>query len=238
MHASLLVSHRRARVMIDCGADWLHKFPAVGPAAIVLTHAHPDHAAGLKHGAPCPVYATEETWERIKTYPIRARNVVRHRTAALICGITFDAFPVEHSLRAPAVGYRITAGQATIFYVPDLVSIRERHAALHGIDLYIGDGAAIARPIVRRRGDALIGHTSIREQLLWCRSEGVRRAIITHCGSEIVTAEEQAAAEKVRALGLEHGLRAQIAYDGMEITLRPAIRRSGGRLQPGRRCTE
>jgi len=40
-----------------------------------------------------------------------------------VLGIEFEAFPVEHSLRAPAVGYRVTAGRRAIFYGPDLVSI-------------------------------------------------------------------------------------------------------------------
>ncbi len=30
------------------------------PAAIVVIHAHPDHAWGLRDGAPCPVWATED----------------------------------------------------------------------------------------------------------------------------------------------------------------------------------
>jgi glyoxylase-like metal-dependent hydrolase (beta-lactamase superfamily II) len=47
--------------MIDCGADWLERVRSIAPTAIVLTHAHPDHAAGLAKGAPCPVYATKDT---------------------------------------------------------------------------------------------------------------------------------------------------------------------------------
>src|SRR5438874_2077480 len=50
MHSSLLVSYRSAKVMIDCGLDWLGKFERLHPDAIVLTHAHPDHAWGLKNG--------------------------------------------------------------------------------------------------------------------------------------------------------------------------------------------
>ncbi len=44
MHTSLLVSYRTADVMIDCGLDWLGKLERLHPSAIVLTHAHPDHA--------------------------------------------------------------------------------------------------------------------------------------------------------------------------------------------------
>ena len=57
--------------MLDCGADWLGRVVRLRPSAIVLTHAHPDHAAGLTDGAPCPVYATAETWDRIRRLPDR-----------------------------------------------------------------------------------------------------------------------------------------------------------------------
>ena len=56
--------------MIDCGADWLGRLKAVDPTAIVLTHAHSDHAFGLAQGAACPVYATDETWSLIKRFPL------------------------------------------------------------------------------------------------------------------------------------------------------------------------
>ena len=82
-----------------------------------------------------------------------------------IGGITIEAFAVEHSLRAPAVGYRISAGNIAIFYAPDLIYIHHRQAALKGIAAYIGDGATISRPFIRRRGNRLIGHAPIGTQL-------------------------------------------------------------------------
>jgi hypothetical protein len=75
--------------------------------------------------------------------------------------IVFEAFPVEHSLRAPAVGYRVTAGRTSISYVPDVVSIYEPHEALSSIRLYVGDGASLRRPIIRKKGLSLIGHASV-----------------------------------------------------------------------------
>lgn len=57
-------------------------------------------------------------------------------------GIEFEAFPVEHSLRAPAVGYRIRAGRVVIFYAPDVVSVVDEEKALSGLDLYVGDGSS------------------------------------------------------------------------------------------------
>jgi phosphoribosyl 1,2-cyclic phosphodiesterase len=207
-------------VLIDCGADWLGRFERLRPHAIVLTHAHPDHAFGLARGAPCPVWSTPECWASLQHFPIEQRRTVvpgrRHRIETLIV----QAFTVEHSIRAPAVGYRITAGGATIFYVPDLVFIHERGRALRGVHVYIGDGATLKRPLVRRRGTTLIGHAAVSTQLGWCAQERVARAIITHCGSQIVTAPHARTAAAVKALGKERGVRADLAYDGLRVTLR------------------
>jgi hypothetical protein len=134
--------------------------------------------------------------------------------------MTFIAFPVEHSLRAPAVGYRITAGKITIFYCPDLVYIHDRQAALKGITAYIGDGATISRSFIRRRGDRLIGHAPIEVQLGWCKKAGVPQAIITHCGTQIVTAPKPALREQIDVWSRKYGLGVEVAQDGMELTFR------------------
>jgi len=218
MHTSLLVSHRGTRVMIDCGVDWLGKLKRVDPSAIVLTHAHPDHAWGLKRGARCPVYAPEKTWQELRHYPIKERRLIKERTPTKICGITFQAFPVEHSILSPAVGYRVSAGCARIFYAPDLIFIHERGAALNGVQIYIGDGATVTRSFIRKRGKALIGHSPVRTQLTWCEKEGVPKAIITHCGSEIVTGDEREMSAKLRAIAVERHVEVRIAYDGMKVT--------------------
>ncbi len=54
-YSSLLIRLADARVMIDCGADWLNRVDEIAPTAIVLTHAHRDHVARLRNGSAHPV---------------------------------------------------------------------------------------------------------------------------------------------------------------------------------------
>lgn len=220
MHTSLEVSYRRRRVMIDAGRDWLGRLDQVNPHAIVVTHAHPDHAWGLERGAPCPVWAPEAVWASIAEYPIERRHVIEHRVPVDVEGVTFEAFPVQHSIRAPAVGYRITAGRVTVWYSPDLVYVDDRDRALGGAAVYVGDGATMTESFVRRQGDTLVGHAPVRTQLGWCEKEGVPRAIVTHCGAEIVESDDAAIRAHLEELAAERGVRAELAYDGMEVVLR------------------
>jgi phosphoribosyl 1,2-cyclic phosphodiesterase len=205
--------------MVDCGTDWLKALKSVAPTAIVLTHGHGDHAFGLAKGAPCPVYATVATWALIDRFPIEDRRTVEPRAPFAIGGVRFEAFPVQHSLRAPAMGYRIGKGRSTVFYVPDLAAIEEQHEALRGIALYVGDGASIVRSMVRVRDHVLIGHAPIIAQLGWCEAEGVARAIFTHCGSGIVKGDARRIEARIRELGREHGVDASVARDGLTIAL-------------------
>ena len=85
-HSALLVEQDGARIMIDCGADCLHRLRAIAPTAVVLTHAHDDHAVGLVKGAPCPVHTTAATWKVLRRLPIRDRRIMPLRSAVRIGG--------------------------------------------------------------------------------------------------------------------------------------------------------
>jgi phosphoribosyl 1,2-cyclic phosphodiesterase len=199
--------------MIDCGKDWLRRLRTVAPTAIVLTHAHADHAWGLAGGAPCPVYATKATWALLDRFPIRDRREMPVQKNVMISGVKFRAYPVQHSIRAPAVGYRVSLGSSSVFYVPDVAWLPNAAKALRRIDAYIGDGATIKRSMVRRRGRTLIGHAPIVAQLGWCKRAGVSRAIFTHCGSQIVRGDGRRLDALVRQLGRDHGIEACLARD-------------------------
>jgi hypothetical protein len=174
---------------------------------------------GLEKRRPFSSACTAKNLGNSNKVPRRGSAADQRADTTKICGITFEAFAVEHSILAPAVGYRISAGHACIFYVPDLIFIHDRAAALQNVQIYIGDGATVTRSFIRRRGKILIGHSPVRTQLTWCEKEGVSQAIITHCGSEIVTGDERKLCAQLRALAADRGIEVRIADDGMKLKL-------------------
>jgi phosphoribosyl 1,2-cyclic phosphodiesterase len=218
MHSALMVVHGGRRVMIDCGADWAGAPARLAPHAIVVTHAHPDHAMGLRDGAPCPVYATAETWGLIRAFPISDRRLLPVTRAVSIAGVRFRAVPVPHSLRAPAVALRL-GNAGDVLYAPDIAGLPREGRALRGVRLYIGDGASLIRPILRRAGADKTGHAPIVAQLKWCREAGVARAVFTHCGTQIVAGNARRVSEAVRMLGTRAGVRTWVAEDGDVLVL-------------------
>lgn len=206
------------RLLIDCGSDWLGQLPLADPAALLLTHAHPDHIGGLVHGAPCPVYADAVTWEKIDTFPLSRRRLVTPRAPFYVAGIRCEAFALQHSPRAPAVGYRIQAGRSTIFYCPDVAAIPEQRQALSGVQIYIGDGASYCQSLLRIEDGMLYGHAPLPDQLRWCAQQRIPRMLVSHCGEEII-ADEHRIAHQLQSRASKSGITASIAHDGMILHL-------------------
>jgi hypothetical protein len=65
----------------------------------------------------------------------------------------------------------------------------------------------------------LVGHAPVIAQLDWCEEAGVRHAIFTHCGSPIVRGNAAKIDAVVRRLGVERGIDARIAVDGLRLSI-------------------
>jgi Beta-lactamase superfamily domain len=107
----------------------------------------------------------------------------------------------------------------SVFYAPDVLWIEDREEALAALDMYVGDGAAFQRDLVRKRDDKLFGHVTVRRQLAWCVKVGIGRAVFTHCGSGIVR-DHEAASALVQAFGQAVGVQALVATDGLALMVK------------------
>jgi ribonuclease BN (tRNA processing enzyme) len=130
-HSALLIKEANARVLIDCGADWLGRIEALRPTAIVVTHGHADHAWGLANGAPCPVYATAETWQLLAAYPISKRQLCRNANPSMCAGSASRHFQssIRSSLPPSATALPPTGEAHSMYRTLSRSAIRRRHCA-------------------------------------------------------------------------------------------------------------
>ena len=210
-HSSLLILSEETRLLIDYGILRKHTLDELKPDAILITHAHPDHYAWLKEdiNTDTTVYLTEETIDYGKFKPgrpvvIKAGNI--HRLGP----INFEAYRVLHSIRCPAVGYKIYVAGIILVYNPDLVDIINKEDVLKGVSYYVGDGSSIRTNLVRRKGDQIFGHARITTQINWCHNFGIENIIFTHLGKETLDNEEDFQDKNNDII---------LAYDGMEMSL-------------------
>lgn len=218
MHSALLLVHRGKRLLLDAGETWRGRLEALRPDWIAITHAHPDHSFALAEGTRVPVYVSASSYELLKHYPVERFRVFAPKDVLKLGPFRILPYDVVHSIRAPAVGFRIAVARRTLVYNPDVISIPDETEILRGVDVYIGDGASLTRPIVRRRGDALFGHTTVRAQLNWCKRNGIPRAFIVHCGKQLVQMNEAELQSRVRELAAPE-VDAVVARDGLTVLL-------------------
>ena len=198
-------------MLIDYGLLRQRSLEDIMADAVLITHAHPDHYSWLKQDirSDVPVYCTQETIDYGKFKPDNARIVipmVPFRVGAIRC----VAYRIIHSIRCPAVGWRLVFEGKTLVYNSDLVDIEDKDSVLEGVDYYVGDGSAIKSNLVRRRGDILFGHTRVITQVHWCQKFGIKHIIFTHLGKETLREEGNFKAEHPEII---------FAYDGLELQI-------------------
>jgi len=217
-HSSLVVQSGKANILIDFGQK--HN-PALeeeinGFDALLITHAHPDHYIWTlkdEKRVNIPVYLTRETVDYSKNKPLNFK-VVEAGKSFNINGLGITVYKVIHSLRCPAVCYKIT-GDKKIVYAPDLIDTEEdKQKVMDGVEVLIADGSSLYTNMVRKREGRLFGHTRVKTIIGWCKKYGIAKLIITHCGKQIVTMEEEKLAEKIMGYS-ESKVDVEIAVDGL-----------------------
>ena len=103
---------------------------------------------GIPAGKTFADLSPEENLPPAEKLPI-VESIGEANRPSHIGSTVFEAVPVEHSLRAPAVGFRLRqdGGNGT-FYVSAAASITNSTQVLFHTSIYIGDGATILRPIL------------------------------------------------------------------------------------------
>jgi ribonuclease BN (tRNA processing enzyme) len=220
-HSSLIVKENGSSFLIDLGTkhsetlyDKINEFDG-----ILVTHAHPDHYLWtiVPDGSiSIPVYLTGITLSYGKNKPANYRLINPGKTFE-IGHFKITAFDVIHSIRCPAVCFKIKGSQKQLVYAPDIVDTGQpKEIVFNDTDILVADGSSFDINLVRKRDGKLFGHATIKTIINWCRKYGIKKLIITHCGKQIVGGNEEEISGKI--LDFANGeISVDIAFDGMEI---------------------
>ena len=221
-HSSLIVKDDSTGILIDFGIKYnprlikrINDF-----SFILITHAHPDHYIWTKqeeNRINAPVYLTGVTFDYGKYKPLNYR-IIESGREYILNDFKVTAHEVTHSIRCPAVSYKIK-GDKTIIYAPDILDFEEdKGMILSGVDLMIADGSSLNINMVRRKEDKLFGHTRIKTIIGWCKKYNVGNLIITHCGKQVVTMDKIVLMNKIKEYAGE-AVNVRVAYDGWKFEL-------------------
>ncbi len=221
-HSSLIVKYKDTEILIDYGEkhskdleERINSFDA-----IFITHAHPDHYIWTlkeEKSVTIPVYLTKVAYDYSNSKPVNYKILKSYKTLGFK-DLNITPFEVIHSLRCPAVGYRIEADK-NIFYAPDLIDTqKDKKETLKNIDCLVGDGSSLYTNMVRKRNGKLYGHTRVKTEINWCKKYGIKKFIVTHCGKQIVTMEKEKLEEKISEYS-ENSVNVKVAYDGYSLKL-------------------
>ena len=221
-HSAFTIEADGFRLLCDFGENRRGLLGGIRPDAIFVSHAHPDHAWGLREGPDAPVFASAITHELLAEMPLAERIVLEPAHRVRVGPFRLTAFPVIHSIRCPGIGVRIEVTGRIVVYSGDIVAFHAPAEALEDAWLYVGDGSSLTTSLVRRQpGGVLVGHTTVRAQLGWLSRYGVLRAIFSHFGKGPIEMGDEALREALETLAAEKppGCTVTAAHDGLELEI-------------------
>jgi ribonuclease BN (tRNA processing enzyme) len=225
--AAILVEHPRVTLLMDCGAMTLaalnrHKTPIASIDAILLSHLHGDHFAGLPflflyyiyiepRVKPLRILGPEGLEDRIlqlfrDTYPGDSSNPLPFPvefTEIRIDGrysvdiLEIEPFRARHQENPPSFGYSINLDGRRIVYTGDTGWTDELPERAKGADLFICECSFYDSQI-----DIHLDYPTIDQRLRNC---GYKKMVLTHLGQEVL--------ERSQDLDLK------LAYDGSVVIL-------------------
>ncbi|MFM7216777.1 MAG: MBL fold metallo-hydrolase [Bacteroidota bacterium] len=220
LRTSVLIKSHNTSVVIDSGPDFrqqLLREKVRNLDAVVFTHEHKDHIAGLDDvrafnffsGRPMDVYATERVQEALRrefayvftndTYPGIPRINLHtiHTTAFQVGDLEFHPFEVLH-LNLPVTAFRIGG----LCYVTDANFIPESaERMLEGCDVLVLNAL---------RREKHVSHFTLDEAIGLVKRFRPKRAYFTHISHQLGLHAE---VEKELPKGVF------CAYDGLKVTL-------------------
>jgi ribonuclease BN (tRNA processing enzyme) len=221
-HSAFTIEADGFRLLCDFGENRKGLLKKIRPDAIFVSHAHPDHCAGLEEGTSAPLYASEITHYLTHNFRVGDRVTLEPGRRVRVGPFRLTAFSVVHSVRCPCIAARLEISGRVLVYSGDIVAFERPEVALDGAEIYVGDGSTLKGSLVRRHSSgALIGHTTVRAQLGWLAKSGVPRAVFSHFGKGPIEMGEEALREALEGLASERAPLCQIsaARDGARFDL-------------------
>lgn len=208
-HSSFLLEYNNFRLLIDYGTLQKNSLRKINPKAILITHAHPDHYVWTKENleTDIPIYLTKQTYDYGKFKPKNFKIITPNKKIKFN-KFTILPYSVMHSIKCPAIGFKIYIKNKSIIYIGDVVDIISKNKILKNTDIYIGDGSSIKANLIRKRGNNFFGHAQISTQIKWCEKAGIKKIIFTHLGKETLRKENQFKKQNPQII---------FAYDGMKM---------------------
>ncbi len=196
--ASILIEAPGGRILVDTGPDvrtqlLANRVPRVD--ALVFTHAHADHVAGLDDvrllnritGSPLPAYATQTTRDELARRfdyafrpwtpphffrPVMDFQIIEPGATIERCGTTIRTFDQDHYVMR-TLGLRI----GSFAYSTDVVRLDDAaFAALAGTQTWLVG-------CFQRQEHLTHAHIDLIDA--WRRRLNVRRTILTHMGYDM-----------------------------------------------------